>query len=630
MSGIYGLVNLDDLPVSESTLARMRSAMQEWGSDGGSEWNDAGAGLGSLIQFSTPEALHERLPLLSAQGFTLTAAARLDNRDELFSALRIDPSQWPGTPDGRLVLGAYETWGDQAPHHLLGDWSFAAWHPRQKRLFLARDHFGNTGLYYFQDARRFMFASSRKALHALGIPRRLNEWFLACGLVSWSANDGPQTIELDLHRLPPAHTLSLEGGICSVQQYWRLEDTPELRLSNSQEYAEGLLAVFDRAVRDRLRSSAGVGLFLSGGLDSGSTAVMAARALRENGLRLAAFTSAPAHDVSHTYERHAIGDEVPLARSVAASQGNIDFYEIRAPFATPIQGMRRNLTIHDEPGHAASNGFWIHELLAAARLQGLGTMLTGQGGNASISWNGRSRGRTLNALLRSRQWSWVAQVLVYPHLPLAVIRRLRLAIHPAELDWSHTSIHPGFARRIGLSAAYIRQSGDSTKREDWYPPLQERYAIIRPGASFVGSIWAENGAAHGLDVRDPTFDKRVLEFVIATPDREYVGPPGYNRWLIRLAMQGLLPDDVRLNRRHGFQAADLCHRLIASAPEVEQALGEIGASGLAGQYLNLPRMRRVWDLIRRRVDYDSTHQAMTILARGMMAGLFLVSFEEAN
>jgi asparagine synthase (glutamine-hydrolysing) len=630
MSAIYGLINLDNTPVSEVTLATMRSALQEWGPDGGAEWRVDSAGLGSLIRFATPEARNEQMPLRSTRGFVLTATARLDNRDDLFRELHISPPERPNMPDGQLVLRAYETWGEDAPQHLLGDWSLAAWHPQSKRLFIARDQLGNTSLYYFQDTRRFMFASSRKALHALGIPRRLNEWFLACGLVSWSAHDGPQTIELDLHRLPPAHTLRLEGATCSVRQYWRLEDTSELRLRSSEDYAEGLLAIYDQAIRDRLRSSGGIGLFLSGGLDSGSMAVLAARALREKGARLTAYTSAPAYDVGHASERRAIGDEVPLARSVASFAGNIDLHEIRAREVTPIQGMRRNLKIHEEPSHAASNSFWIHEVLAAGRQHGLGTMLNGQGGNATISWNGRSRARTLSALLRARLWSRAVQVLIYPHLPLPVIRRLRLALHPGELDWSRTAIHPEFARRIGLSSEYIRHSGDATKREDWYPPVQERYAIIRPGASFVGSIWAEKGAAYGLDIRDATLDKRVVEFVIATPDREFVGPDGYNRWLIRAAMQGLLPDEVRLNRRHGLQAADIGHRLVASAPEVEQALTEIEGSELARQYLALQRMREVWTLIQRQIDYDSTHQAMTILTRGILAGLFLAAFEGDN
>ena len=567
------------------------------------------------------------MPLASELGFVLTAAARLDNRPELLGELRIPADERARIADGRLILRAYETWGEDAVHHLLGDWTFAAWHPHEKRLFAARDHFGNTGLYYFMDSRRFMFASSRKALHALGIPRRLNEWFLACGLVSWAANDGPQTIELDLLRLPPAHTLRLMGRQCSVQQYWRLEDTPELRMGRSDAYAEGLLDVYDRAVRDRLRSTGRIGLFLSGGLDSGSTAVLAARALRESGDRLQAYTSAPTYDVRHAGERQAIGDESALARSVASFAGNIDLHEIRARDVTPIQGIRSSLKIHNEPGHAAANGFWIHEVLDAGRLAGVKTMLTGQGGNATISWNGRNRTRTLRSMFKARLWLRAAQLIIYPSLPLPVIRGVRRMLHPGELDWSHTSINPEFAKRIGLSSAYIRQSGDATKREDWYPPLRERWAIIRPGASFIGSIWAENAAAHGLDIRDPTFDKRVLEFVMAVPDGEYVGPDGYNRWLIRAAMEGILPDDVRLNRKHGFQAADLCHRLIASAGEVERALGELEGSPLARQYLNLQRMRQVWDSIHQHVDFERTHQTMTILARGLMAGLFLVSFE---
>ena len=66
-----------------------------------------------------------------------------------------------------------------------------------------------------------------------------------------------------------------------VWRYWRLEDTPELRLTSREEYVEGFLEVYDRAVRDRLRSHRPVGVTLSGGLDSGSVTALAARALGE-------------------------------------------------------------------------------------------------------------------------------------------------------------------------------------------------------------------------------------------------------------------------------------------------------------------------------------------------------------
>lgn len=630
MSAIFGLVHLDDSPVHAEELAAMQLAMKEWGPDGGGTWREGAAGLGSLILFDTPEAVHEMQPLESPQGFILTAETRLDNRDDLCSDLGVPYLERPLLPDGSLLLHAYERWGASAPQHLIGDWSFAAWHPAEKRLFLARDHFGNTGLYYYRDHRRFAFASSRKALFALGIPRRLNEFYLACVLTSWTAHHGSQTIELDLHRLPPAHRLTLADGRLHMNQYWRLEDTPELRLKSSQEYIEGLLSVYDRAVRDRLRSSKGVAILLSGGLDSGSTTVLAARALRERDRRLRAYTAVPIHDVGYATSEHTLGNEWPLAESTAAAAGNVDLIAVGAEAVTPVQGIRAALAIHVEPSHAAGNAYWIYELLNSARRDGIGALITGQGGNATVSWTGIDRLGTVRWLLGAGSWKKAAQSLIYPHLPPALIRGLRQALHRGGLDWSRSAINTDFARRIGLSSEYIRHSGDVTNVEHWYRPLPHRYGVIRPGASPAGSIWAENSAAHGLDIRDATFDKRVMEFTISIPDREYTGPDGTDRWVLRAAMRGLMPEDVRLNRRLGMQAADLGQRLIDSAPEVESTLDELERSELVHKYLDLDRMRAAWESIKKVIDFETAHATITILTRGTMAGLHLVDRERAG
>ena len=529
-----------------------------------------------------------------------------------------------------MILRAYERWGEGTPQHLIGDWSFAAWHPKEKRLFLARDHFGNTGLYYYHDEHRFAFASSRKALFALGIPHRLNEFYLACVLVSWSAHHGSQTIELDLRRLPPAHALTLAEGRPQIDQYWRLEDVQEMRLKDSREYTEGLLVIFDRAVRDRLRSIDGIGITLSGGLDSGSVTSLAARALREQNQHLTAYTSVPLYDVQNTVDGDRFGDELPFAQAVAAFAGNVDLIQIPARDWTPVQAIRRGLEIHDEPGHAAGNLYWIYSLLAAAQRDGLRTLLTGQGGNATISWTGGRRAQELRQLLRSRSWLRIFQLGVYPFLPLPLLRRLRGALGRGGLDWTRTSIHPDLVRRLDLGARFIQGTGDTSNPEHWYAPLPYRHAIIKPGSSFLGSIWAENGAAHGLEVRDPTFDKRVMEFALSIPDREFTGPDGEDRRVIRAAMQGIMPDEVRLNRRRGRQAGDLGQRLLNSSAEVEAAMKEVESSELAQRCLALARMRDVWSSLQQGIDQSNTHQATTILMRGMMAGLYLADLEKAN
>lgn len=606
----------------------MRSAMQEWGPDRNGTWHKGAAGLGSLTLFNTPEAVHEQLPLESPQGFVLTAEARLDNRDELCAELAIAAADRGALPDGSLILRAYERWGEHTPQHLIGDWSFAAWHPEQKRLFLARDHFGNTSLYYYHDDRRFAFASSRRALLTLGIPRRLNEFYLACVLVSWSAHHGSQTIELDMHRLPPAHTLKMQEGRLQIDQYWRLEDTPLLHLQDNREYVEAFLPIYDRAVRERLRSKADIGVTLSGGLDSGSATGLAARALRESHRRLKAYTSAPIHDVGDAADAFRFADELPFAQSTAAFAGNVDLTIIRGVNTTPVQAMRRGLEIHAEPGHAAGNAYWIHDLLDTAQRDGIGTLLTGQGGNATISWTGLNRARRLTNMLKTGDWKRLLQALVYPRLPLPILRRLRSALHRGGLNWSGTSINADLARRLDLDAAYIAGTGKLSNPEDWFSPIRHRHAIIKPGESFLGAIWAETGAAYSMEVRDPTFDKRLMEFTLSIPDREFLGPDGYDRWIIRSAMQGIMPDDIRLNRRRGRQAGDLHQRLLDSAAEVDGALAEIAASPLAQQCLSLTRMREVWQDIHDNADSRSAHRAVTILTRGMMAGLFLVDFEK--
>jgi asparagine synthase (glutamine-hydrolysing) len=629
MSGIFGIVHLDGSPVLESELSAMRSAMQEWGPDAGAIWNDGPAGLGSLISFDTPEAVHESSPLRSEQGFVLTAEARLDNRDELCTDLAIPASERGSLADGHLVLHAYEKWGAATPSHLLGDWSFAAWHPAGRRLFLARDHFGATGLFYFQDSRRFAFSSSRNALFALGAPRRLNEFFLACILVSWTAQHGSATIDLDVHRLPPAHTLTLLDRRPRVDQYWRLEDTPTLRLRSSSDYVEGMLAVYDRAVRDRLRAAGPVAVSLSGGLDSGSTAVLAARTLQERGGRLRAYTSVPAHGISHADTQSTFGDEYPLARATAGAAGNIDLVPVAAESVTPIQAIRDSLAVHGEPAHAAANMYWIGQLLRTAAGDGVRALLSAQGGNATVSWSGVDQAGLFRTVLKRRHWKLAAEIMIYPHLPLEAIRLFRAVRHRRGLDWTRTSINTDFARRIDLSRLYIAHSGDATKSEEWYPARRRRFAIIRPGASYFGSVWSENSAAYGVDIRDATYDRRVMEFTLSIPEREFRDSSGMDRRMLRLAMQGLLPDEVRLNRRRGMQAADLGYRLLASAAEVESTFAELDRSELAHRYLDLQRMRGVWQLLQRGVDYISTHDAVTILTRGLMAGLHLAAREDS-
>jgi asparagine synthase (glutamine-hydrolysing) len=576
-------------------------------------------GLGQLLLYNTPEALYERLPRCTAQGVVFTAEARIDNRDELCDLFAIPHVDRQRVPDSELILRAYLKWGHDSPEHLLGDWSFAFWRPAEKELFIARDHHGNTGLYYYQDARRFAFASSKKALLALGVPRRLNELFLAQLLVSWFAYHGDTTIDLDIKRLPPAHCMTVTPTGVKVQRYWRLEHTPTLHLPSFNDYLEGFLEVYRRAVRCRLRSYHPVGVALSGGLDSGSVAVMAAGELARQGARLMAFTAVPTHDVEKTVPPGYFGDEWPYARATTRRLGNVDLMKVRAEAISPVLGIQRGLALHDEPGHAASNAYWIAGLLAKAQQYGVGTMLTGQYGNATISWEGAP---ALNSISAALQQGWKAAAKrVLPAFLLRLYRRGQAG----QVTWQDTAIHPDFAKRLALAHRHAAAVGnDITHSDTWCSPRDIRCALILPGRDFAGAFHAEEGAGYGLEMRDPTQDKRVLTYTLSIPDRYFFEPDGKDRRLIRRAMAGLLPDEVRLNTRRGFQGADIGLRLLNARGELEAALQLLADCDLSRRYLNLELMRASWENLQAVLDPHTTIQAITILLRGLMAGIFLV------
>ena len=631
MSGIFGLCQLDDAPLAVQDLHAMHKAMEHWGPDGTACWYAAQAGLGHCLLFNTPEAIHEHLPHASVDScLVLTAAARLDNRDELCDLFGVAHTDRACTPDGELIQRAYERWGEECPDHLLGDWALAVWRPRERRLFLARDHHGNTALYYSHTGRRFAFASDRRALLALpDVPRRLNELYLAQVLVVWPAYNGPDTVYLDIHRLPPAHAMTVTPEGVRVWRYWRLEDTPDIRLQTADAYVEAFLDVFRQAVHCRLRSYRAVGVTLSGGLDSGAVTALAARALAQQGKTLAALTSVPMYDVTNTVAVQRFGNEWPFAAATAHHAGNVEHIAIRAESVSPVAGMRRMLDIHREPLHAAGNHYWIVALLANAQQRGLGTLLTGQMGNATISWTGLPGSESLWSYLRRGAYGPVLRQKVLPPLvPRWFQQRYhqwrqlgtwRLTDHPWR---AYAAIHPDFACSLKLRERMAAAGHNPTYSRERSDARQARCVIIKPGASILGALWAESGAAYGLEVRDPTQDKRLMAFTLGVPDAQWWGV--LDRWLLRRAMAGLLPDKVRLSQQRGRQAGDVIQRIRHHSEEMSALLDQLQTHGVADRYLDLAYMRQVYDTLLERQDVTTTGKASTILLRGLCAGLFLV------
>ena len=640
MSALYGLVRFDGRPVEARELAAMRASLEAWGPDGGGQWREGCAGLGQLIANTTPEAHAEGGPAEIEGGrIRIAAAGRLDNRDELCAALAIPPARRASTPDGRLMASAYERWGEKAPHRLHGDWALAAWHSADRRLTLARDKLGATALYYHRSGPTFAFASSLKALFALPhVPQTLDELQLAQHLVPWPA-DGSLTWYEDVRRLPPAHVLNVGEGHTRAREYWHPKDAPAVRRGSDEAYAEEFAELFTRAVRSRLRTTHAIASTLSAGLDSTAVTGFAARELHRNDDSLTAFTFTPAHPEVAAAMPDGLVDEWPLASKVAAIHPNVAHEPISAADLTPLTAIRRSHEQHDEPEWGVGNLHSIASLLDQCARRGVGVLLTGQLGNGGVSWAGEE-GRAFRLLTSGAPREALRALASRSHgpggsWPLALRRELaspakqRIAAerlrrrgplgHPAVGQ----VIAPAFARRLDLAERIRASASDpSAPRMN---PWEQRMAVLLPGITPVGAFAHQAGAAHRLELRDPTSDIRLLEFCLGAPPEQFVRG-AWNRWLIRRGTQGVVPDEVRWNTKRGFQGADLAYRLRADEAAVTSELERIADSSLVRSYLDLDAIGAAWGEVRR----DPAAPALLPgwqVARALNVGIFLRRFE---
>jgi asparagine synthase (glutamine-hydrolysing) len=560
MSGICGMVNLDGAPIEPAALKKMARAAVHRGPDGIRYHTEGAVGLAHLALNITPESAREHQPLVSERGdLVLVADARIDNREELARILW-GGGHLPDEPptDAELILEAYRRWGEGCPARLIGDFAFAIWDARRGRLFAARDALAMRALYYRVEPRRVLFGTEvKQILAAPGVPARLFEPAVGAylagpfGHLEWSFYEG-------ISQLAPAHALVVDASGQRTWRYWDIDPDFRIEYSTEEEYVEHFLEVFLEAVRCRLRSTKPVGLFLSGGMDSGSIASAAGWLLRREEL--------VEEGAFRTYCW--AFDELPQSDERHISSGIVSHYgfpvtDVSADEAWPLKDYPAHGPDQDEP--------WIwpyqalnERTLMAASSDGAGLVLSGSRGDEMVGdwvfdlpgllragqlstlwdqlrayqhYNGESPGQaTTRRLLKPlllESWPWGAE------RALGLRRRLRRSEEqPPYPPW----VRPEFAERIGL-AEIIEQSEPRSPITDHARRM--RYGrIFMLSSSRLMSADERTRARYGLGFADPWSDRRLAEFVLAVPQWR-IQRVGESKRIARLAMRGLMPERVR-------------------------------------------------------------------------------------
>ncbi|GAS80654.1 asparagine synthetase B [Paenibacillus amylolyticus] len=608
MSAIAGIVHNDGQQALWEDSWRLYASLGHVPADTTGVWKGHEAFLSCHAQWITPESVSEKLPLYDEEsGLTITADAILDNREQLADQLHISRAELAMLADSELILRAYQRWGDDVAVRLLGDFVFAIWDDRNRKLYAARDITGMRAFYYRHDGSRFAFCTLMNPLLGLeGVHKELDETWLSEFLAIPDMHDSADinsTVYRGISQLPSAHTLVFRDGRLELKQYHRWDEVEPLRLKSDGEYVEAFREVFGQAVGSRLRTHRQVAAALSGGLDSGAVVGFASGTLRSQGKRLHAYSYVPVPDFTDYTSKTLLADERPFIRSTINHVGNITENYLDFEGRSPLSEVDTWLDIMEMPYKYFENSFWIRGFYEKASQQDAGILLTGARGNFTISW-----GPALDyyaSLLKSGRWyRWFREMQQYSERTGMPFSRIaKITGKKAYPDWfkaqskgasqaaSVQLIHPDFAQRTGvlerLKSIIVLQGG---AQADALKVRAEKFNNLAI-ANKNGAVATKCSLRYRAWERDPTSDARVIRFCLSVPIEQYV-KHGTDRSLIRRATSPELPDKVRLNQRvRGVQPADWLHRIIPNWDAFTAELRALCSDSKVAGILNTERIK---------------------------------------
>src|SRR5947199_2484894 len=285
MCGITGWATLDPRTPppdgGEELLRLMCDRMIHRGPDSEGYLLDDGVALG-MRRLAIIDLLTGEQPTFNEDhSVAVILNGEIYNYRELRADLETRGHRFRSESDTEILPHLYEEYGRGMVYHLNGMFSFALWDEKRRRLFIARDRFGEKPLYWGVFDKTLLFASEPKVLLAHpSIRPNLNLNALRQYL-SFDYVPAPLSIYEGINKLPAAHTLTLEDGKVKVERYWRLSYKPRLPVPTVAEAAEQLRELLADAVRMRLVSDVPLGVLLSGGIDSSVVTALAVRASTE-------------------------------------------------------------------------------------------------------------------------------------------------------------------------------------------------------------------------------------------------------------------------------------------------------------------------------------------------------------
>lgn len=549
MCGIAGIISsiLSSEDLVEKALL-MRKALGHRGPD------DEGLYIDESVTL-----VHSRLSIIDLAGgqqplcnetksIYLVANGEIYNYKLLQKKLSSKGHHFKTESDSEVIIHLYEDEGERCVEHLEGMFAFALWDARHRLLLLARDRFGIKPLYIATEKNQVLFASELTAIHQSGLVKSEIDQQALYSYLTFSYIPGPFSIIKGIRKVRPSERIVVKKGFVQSDIYWspRHLAVPKKKAMAIKEL-EGRL---EESVRSHLVSDVPIGAFLSGGVDSSAVIANA-----QKHTKMETFCA--------SFENTEV-DESAVARRVADHLGT-QHQEVKVKI-DPLNLLYEAVNYMDEP-FADSSALPTFAICRAAR-EVVKVVLSGDGGDEVFGgYTGRYRVAALKATIPKPDyiarkirslppWKSGKRRSLPEMLELAAMNEKDRYIIERQITSSQDRAALFGYPQINEYEQKLRDIAEEPHKKSYYEHPVHRALWMDLMTSLADDMLTKvdrMSMAHGLEVRVPLLDHRLIEFSLSLPPHWLVSIlPIEGKRILRRTVAPLLPKEVLNRPKHGF------------------------------------------------------------------------------
>jgi asparagine synthase (glutamine-hydrolysing) len=543
MSGFLAVIDPTRRLLDDASLARALGALSPRG-DRYEVWRSGDSVMAvTRFDWELADEFSGASLIVNDGDVSVAADASVYYRDDLLRALAAANVRPAGPTPAHLVAAAYRAWGTDCTRHLEGDFAFVVRDHARRRTFAARDFMGRRPLYYAEMGGALIVSSLVGAIVSHpACDRELDDVALA-EIVGVSLAGHDRTPYRMIKAVPAASSLVREAGATSrVARHWNVTVEESASAESFDDASERLRDLLATAITERRASTGPTSIWLSGGYDSPVMFGVGNANFDRLGLdRLIPISfSYPVGDAAR--EDEIIGD---IAAFWSAHPVWLSIEDVPLLASAREHAARADIPFQ----HAFEN--WLRALLGATARVGSRVALYGDGGDqlfavstvflrdlfAELKWRDlRREWRSFGGGGVRALWASVARPTLAARVRGAHGRTRPTIAFPDWLNRAFVVRHSLEARQTEAEAALASGGGGLAAAET-------RRSLGNPTVPRVLAGFSGLGLEHGVELRAPLLDRRIVEFALRRPRPERASA-GAVKHLLRRAGRDLLPSSV--------------------------------------------------------------------------------------